>query len=73
MSERAIASVERVNGREGASSTPTPRPRPGGPRRGTGRWWPGRGRGELAGIGGQLRIDVLPEGGHVPTLDYELG
>ncbi|HEV2824245.1 MAG TPA: DUF3224 domain-containing protein [Actinomycetota bacterium] len=38
--------------------------------------WPvvaGSGTGELAGIGGQLRIAVLPEGGHVPTLDYELG
>jgi hypothetical protein len=33
----------------------------------------GSGTGELAGIGGQLRIDVLPEGGHVLTLDYELG
>ena len=33
----------------------------------------GSGTGELVGIGGQLRIDVLPEGGHVLTLDYELG
>jgi Protein of unknown function (DUF3224) len=38
--------------------------------------WPvlaGSGAGELAGISGQLRIDNLPEGGHVVTLDYELG
>jgi hypothetical protein len=37
--------------------------------------WPvvaGSGTGELAGIRGQLRIDNLPEGGHVLTLDYEL-
>jgi hypothetical protein len=38
--------------------------------------WPlvaGSGTGELAGIGGTITIDVLPEGGHVLTLDYELG
>jgi hypothetical protein len=38
--------------------------------------WPvvaGSGTGELAGISGQVRIDNLPEGGHVLTLDYELG
>jgi Protein of unknown function (DUF3224) len=38
--------------------------------------WPvvaGSGTGELAGITGQVRIDNLPEGGHVLTLDYELG
>jgi Protein of unknown function (DUF3224) len=37
--------------------------------------WPvvdGTGTGELAGIRGQLRIDNLPEGGHVVTLDYDL-
>jgi hypothetical protein len=28
---------------------------------------------ELAGISGQARIDNLPDGGHVFTLDYELG
>jgi Protein of unknown function (DUF3224) len=33
----------------------------------------GTGTGELAGIRGQLRIDNLPEGGHVVTLDYDLG
>ncbi len=30
------------------------------------------GTGELAGISGQVRIDNLPDGGHVLTLDYEL-
>jgi len=38
--------------------------------------WPvvaGSGTGELAGVSGKLTIDVLPEGGHVLTLDYELG
>jgi hypothetical protein len=73
MSERAIASVERVNGREGSFVYTHAATAAGGTQAGTGRWWPGRGRGELAGIGGQLRIDVLPEGGHVLTLDYELG
>jgi Protein of unknown function (DUF3224) len=37
--------------------------------------WPvlaGSGTGELAGISGQARIDNLPDGGHVFTLDYEL-
>ena len=33
----------------------------------------GSGTGELAGISGQVRIDSLPDGGHVFTLDYELG
>ena len=38
--------------------------------------WPvlaGSGTGELTGISGELRIDNLPEGGHVVTLDYDLG
>jgi hypothetical protein len=38
--------------------------------------WPvlaGSGTGELAGISGQVRIDNLPDGGHVLTLDYDLG
>lgn len=38
--------------------------------------WPvmaGSGSGELAGIRGRIRIDNLPDGGHVFTLDYELG
>ena len=37
--------------------------------------WPvmaGSGSGELAGIRGQIRIDNLPDGGHVVTLDYDL-
>ena len=33
----------------------------------------GSGTGELAGISGQIGIDNLPDGGHVLTLDYELG
>jgi hypothetical protein len=33
----------------------------------------GSGTGELAGISGQLGIDILPDGGHVVTFDYELG
>ena len=42
------------------------------------RWasWPvvaGSGTGELAGISGTVQIDVLPDGGHVLTLDYQLG
>ena len=38
--------------------------------------WPvvaGSGTGELAGISGQVQIDLLPDGGHVLTLDYRLG
>jgi hypothetical protein len=38
--------------------------------------WPlveGSGTGELEGISGRISIDILPEGGHVLTLDYELG
>ena len=37
--------------------------------------WPvmvGSGSGELAGIRGQIRIDNLPDSGHVVTLDYDL-
>ena len=33
----------------------------------------GESTGELAGISGKLSIDNLPDGGHVVTLDYELG
>jgi Protein of unknown function (DUF3224) len=63
----------RVNGREGSfvylhTATAV------GERRSAS--WPvvvGSGTGELAGITGQVRIDNLPEGGHVLTLDYELG
>jgi Protein of unknown function (DUF3224) len=33
----------------------------------------GSGTGELAGISGQVRIDNLPDGGQVLTLDYEPG
>jgi Protein of unknown function (DUF3224) len=32
----------------------------------------GSGTGELAGISGQVRIDNLPDAGHVFTLDYDL-
>ena len=56
----------RVNGREGASSTPTPRPRPGGPRRGTGRWWPGRGRGSWPGSAGSSGSTSCPRAGTCP-------
>jgi hypothetical protein len=38
--------------------------------------WPvvaGSGTGELVGISGQVRIDNLPDSGHVLTLDYQLG
>jgi Protein of unknown function (DUF3224) len=37
--------------------------------------WPvvdGSGTGELAGISGQIRIDNLPDSGHVLTVDYDL-
>jgi hypothetical protein len=33
----------------------------------------GESTGELAGISGQVRIDNLPDGGQVLTLDYEPG
>jgi uncharacterized protein DUF3224 len=33
---------------------------------------PDSGTGELQGLRGQARIDILPDGGHVFTLDYEL-
>jgi hypothetical protein len=63
----------RVNGRQGSfvylhTATAT-----GGTQSAS---WPvvaGSGTGELAGISGQARIDNLPEGGHVFTLDYQLG
>jgi hypothetical protein len=73
MSERAIASVERVNGREGSFVYTHAATAAGGTQSGDRPVVGGSGTGELAGIGGQLLIDVLPEGGHVLTLDYELG
>ena len=40
-----------------------------------GRWLicPGSGAGELAGISGEGRIDIAPDGAHTFHLDYELG
>jgi hypothetical protein len=73
----AYMGVERVsgkvNGREGSFVYTHAATAAGGTQAAD---WPvvaGSGTGELAGIGGRLRIDVLPEGGHVLTLDYELG
>lgn len=38
------------------------------------RWTivPGSGTGELAGISGEARIDIAPDGAHTMFLDYEL-
>ena len=63
----------RVNGRQGSfvylhTATAT-----GGSRSASWTVVAGSGTGELAGISGQLGIDSLPDGGHVLTLDYELG
>ena len=63
----------RVNGRQGSfvylhSATAT-----GGSRSASWEVVAGSGTGELAGISGQIGIDNLPDGGHVLTLDYELG
>ena len=63
----------RVNGRAGSfvylhTATAT-----GGSRSASWTVVAGSGTGELAGISGQLGIDSLPDGGHVLTLDYELG
>jgi hypothetical protein len=63
----------RVNGREGSFVYLHTATAAGGDRSAS---WPvvaGMGTGELAGIRGQVRIDNLPDGGHVLTLDYELG
>ena len=63
----------RVNGRQGSfvylhTATAT-----GGSRSASWTVVAGSGTGELAGISGQLRIDNLPDDGHVLTLDYEPG
>jgi uncharacterized protein DUF3224 len=63
----------RVNGRQGSFVYLHTATASGGTRSAS---WPvvaGSGTGELTGISGQVRIDNLPEGGHVLTLDYELG
>ena len=63
----------RVNGRQGSFVYLHTATAAGGTRSAS---WPvvaGSGTGELAGIRGSISIDNLPEGGHVLTLDYELG
>ena len=63
----------RINGREGSFVYLHTATAVGGARSAS---WPlvaGSGTGELAGISGTITIDNLPEGGHVLTLDYELG
>jgi hypothetical protein len=63
----------RVNGRQGSFVYLHTATAAGGRQEGS---WPvvdGSGTGELAGISGQARIDNLPDGGHVFTLDYRLG
>jgi Protein of unknown function (DUF3224) len=63
----------RVNGRQGSFVYLHTATAAGGSQSAS---WPvmaGSGSGELAGISGQIRIDNLPDGGHVLTLDYELG
>jgi hypothetical protein len=63
----------RVNGRQGSFVYLHTATAAGGTRSAS---WPvvaGSGTGELTGISGQANIDNLPDGGHVFTLDYELG
>jgi Protein of unknown function (DUF3224) len=63
----------RVNGRSGSFVYTHTATAAGGSQAAS---WPvvaDSGTGELAGISGQIRIDNLPDGGHVFTLDYELG
>jgi len=63
----------RVNGRSGSFVYTHTATASGGTQAAS---WPvvaGSGTGQLAGIRGQIRIDNLPDGGHVLTLDYELG
>jgi Protein of unknown function (DUF3224) len=63
----------RVNGRQGSFVYLHTATAAGGSQSAS---WPvmaGSGSGELAGISGQIRIDNLPDGGHVLTLDYALG
>jgi Protein of unknown function (DUF3224) len=62
----------RVNGRQGSFVYLHTATAAGGSQSAS---WPvmaGSGSGELAGISGQIRIDNLPDGGHVVTLDYDL-
>ena len=62
----------RVNGREGSFVYLHTATAAGGAQSAS---WPvvhGSGTGELAGISGQLRIDNLPDSGHVLTLDFDL-
>ena len=62
----------RVNGREGSFVYLHTATAAGGVQSAS---WPvvdGSGTGELAGISGQIRIDNLPDSGHVLTLDYDL-
>ena len=63
----------RVNGREGSFVYTHTATAAGGVQAAD---WPvvaGSGTGELTGISGRISIDILPDGGHVLTLDYELG
>jgi Protein of unknown function (DUF3224) len=62
----------RVNGREGSFVYLHTATAAGGVQSAS---WPvvdGSGTGELAGISGQIRIDNLPDSGHVLTVDYDL-
>jgi hypothetical protein len=63
----------RVNGRSGSFVYLHTATAAGGSQSGSWVVVAGSGTGELAGISGQIRIDNLPDGGHVLTIDYELG
>jgi hypothetical protein len=63
----------RVNGRQGSFVYLHTATASGGSQSASWTVMAGSGSGELAGISGQIRIDNLPDGGHVLTLDYELG
>jgi hypothetical protein len=63
----------RVNGRQGSFVYLHTATAAGGSQSASWAVMAGSGSGELAGISGQIRIDNLPDGGHVLTLDYELG
>ena len=63
----------RVNGRQGSFVYLHTATASGGSQSASWSVMAGSGSGELAGISGQIRIDNLPDGGHVLTLDYELG
>jgi Protein of unknown function (DUF3224) len=62
----------RVNGRQGSFVYLHTATAAGGRQEGSWTVVDGSGTGELAGISGQVRIDNLPDGGHVFTLDYRL-